>query len=47
MVPPLLGFVRLKKNVSLPSTVVSPLIVTDTVFVPSPAAKLSVPDVAT
>ena len=43
MVPPLLALNRLTKNVSSGSTVVSPLMVTDTVLVITPAAKLTVP----
>ena len=43
MVPPLVALNRLTKNVSSGSTVVSPLMVTETVLVRSPAAKLTVP----
>ena len=43
MVPPLVALDRLTKNVSSGSTVVSPLMVTETVLVRSPAAKLTVP----
>ena len=50
MVPPLVAFSRLTKNVSSGSTVVSPLMVTDTVWdcaAPDPAAKFRVFEVAT
>jgi hypothetical protein len=40
MVPPFVALARLRKNVSLGSTEVSPLIVTETVRVACPAAKL-------
>jgi hypothetical protein len=41
MVAPLVAPVRLTLKLSLPSTLVSPLIVTETVFVVSPALKWS------
>ena len=43
MVPPFVALDRLTKNVSLGSTAVSPLMVTEMVLVRSPAAKLKVP----
>ena len=42
MVAPLVAPVRLTLKLSLPSTLVSPLIVTETVFVVSPALKCRV-----
>ena len=46
IVAPLVALERLTKKVSLFSTTVSPLMITDMVFVVTPAAKLSVPEAA-
>jgi hypothetical protein len=46
-VTPLVGAERLRKNVSLSSTLLSPLMVTEMVWVsPAVPVKLSVPEVA-
>ena len=47
IVAPLVAFERLTLKVSAPSNLVSPLMVTDTVFWVSPAAKRTMPDAAT